>query len=124
SNPDKEDGNGNGSNNGNGGNSGNNGNDNGNGSDNGNGGNGNGSGNNGNDNGSDSGNDNEKPVDPTPVDPIPTLQGIADVTIEHGSNFDPRKGVILGENGKSFEVSGTVDTSKKGDYTLTYTVKS
>src|SRR5699024_11941897 len=88
-----------------------------------------------NDNGSDNGNeddsnngsdndDDKDQVKPTPIDPIiPSLQGIEDVTIEHGSNFDPRKDVILGENGDSFEVKGEVDTSKKGKYTLTYIVK-
>lgn len=57
------------------------------------------------------------------LDP-PIINGANDVTIEKDSTFDDEAGVSAYDyNGASipFTVTGTVDTSTVGDYTLTYT---
>ncbi|WP_164514760.1 immunoglobulin-like domain-containing protein [Bifidobacterium goeldii] len=64
----------------------------------------------------------------TPTDTTkPVFKGISDVTIEQGATFDPLSGVTAsddtdGDLTKSIKVEGTVDTSKPGTATLTYTV--
>ncbi len=77
-------------------------------------------------------NDPEDPNDPNdpndPVDETASFSGVSDVTIDFGVVFDPYNGVsatdsVDGAISKDdIEVSGAVDTSKAGTYTLTYTV--
>lgn len=62
-------------------------------------------------------------VDKTP----PALKGTYDVKIEYGSKFDPFSNVtaldnIDGDITDSIEIKGSIDTSKEGTQTLTYTV--
>ena len=57
----------------------------------------------------------------------PTFQGVKDSTIAVGDVFDPLAGITAnddtdGDVTKSIKVSGKVDTSKSGTYTLTYIV--
>ena len=59
---------------------------------------------------------------------VPTIKGAADTTISLGDKFDPMEGVTAkdredGDLTSKVSVSGTVDNSKVGKYTLTYTVK-
>ena len=56
----------------------------------------------------------------------PTFSGVNDVTVPFGSAFDPKAGVTATDDvdGKvDFTVDGTVNTSRAGAYTLTYTAK-
>ncbi|KAB8288616.1 T9SS C-terminal target domain-containing protein [Bifidobacterium ramosum] len=57
----------------------------------------------------------------------PVLSGVDDVSVEYGAKFDPRAGVsardaVDGDVTSRIVVSGSVDTSKSGSYTLTYVV--
>ncbi|MBT1163002.1 immunoglobulin-like domain-containing protein, partial [Bifidobacterium sp. SO1] len=57
----------------------------------------------------------------------PVFSGVGDASIESGTKFDPRAGVTAkddrdGDLTKSITVSGSVDTSVIGTYTLTYSV--
>lgn len=57
----------------------------------------------------------------------PVIYGAKDKTISVGSKFDPRAGVetwdiINHKRDKYMTIDGTVDTTKPGKYTLTYTV--
>ncbi len=63
----------------------------------------------------------------TPVDQVPSISGVGPVTLRTGDTFDPRAGVTAtdpedGDLTAKIKVSGSVDTSKEGTYTLTYTV--
>ncbi|WP_285765728.1 immunoglobulin-like domain-containing protein [Peribacillus sp. SI8-4] len=57
----------------------------------------------------------------------PTISGAANKTVVYNSKFDPKSGVTAKDNldgnltGK-IKVTGTVNTKKKGTYTLTYTI--
>jgi len=59
---------------------------------------------------------------------IPELSGIADVTIEVGDTFDPMAGITATWSGQDLtsliKITGKVDTSKAGVYTLEYSVTS
>ena len=53
----------------------------------------------------------------------PVLYGIADTTIEYGSEFDPMTGVTASDNvidDVDITVDGSVDTLAPGDYEITY----
>lgn len=57
----------------------------------------------------------------------PVIKGADDVTIAVGTAFDPKDGVtatddVDGDLTAAIQISGTVDTTKDGVYTLTYTV--
>ncbi|KAB7790352.1 immunoglobulin-like domain-containing protein [Bifidobacterium leontopitheci] len=57
----------------------------------------------------------------------PVFKGVEDVTLDYGADFDPLAGVtatddVDGDVTANIKVSGSVDTSKAGEYTLTYTV--
>ncbi|KAB5604538.1 immunoglobulin-like domain-containing protein [Bifidobacterium jacchi] len=56
----------------------------------------------------------------------PVFSGVEDATVAFGGAFDPLAGVsasddVDGDLTKAIKVEGTVDTSKAGEYTLTYT---
>lgn len=58
----------------------------------------------------------------------PSILGATDITIEEGTSFDPLKGVTSidkedGDLTKTITVTGSIDTSKAGEYTLVYKVK-
>ena len=63
------------------------------------------------------------------VDKIsPKITGAIDISVDYGSSFDPMKGIkatdyIDGTITSQVKVSGSVNTSKLGEYKLTYTVK-
>lgn len=70
----------------------------------------------------------EVPEDKTPGNAKPVLTGIEDATVFVGSQFDPMKNVKAsdkedGDLTAKIKVSGKVDTSRAGRYTLTYSVK-
>lgn len=57
----------------------------------------------------------------------PVISGVKDTTINLGDKFDPLAGITASDKDgldltKSIKVSGTVDTTKAGDYKLTYSV--
>ncbi|WP_249029323.1 glycosyl hydrolase family 18 protein [Tannockella kyphosi] len=57
----------------------------------------------------------------------PVIAGVKDETVDYGSDFDTLAGVSAsdeedGDLTDSIKVEGSVDTSKAGDYTLTYSV--
>lgn len=57
----------------------------------------------------------------------PVFAGVGDVSVDYGADFDPLAGVtatddVDGDVTAGIKVSGSVDTSKAGVYTLTYTV--
>lgn len=63
-----------------------------------------------------------------PTNAAPTLKGVTDKTITVGDKFDPLFDVTAfdkedGDLTKSITLTGTVDISKAGKYTLNYTVK-
>ncbi|WP_239519338.1 immunoglobulin-like domain-containing protein [Bifidobacterium ramosum] len=74
----------------------------------------------------------DKPSEPdkptTPADKTaPIFSGVKDGTVEYGAKFDPKSGVTAtddtdGDVTANIIVTGTVNTSKSGTYTLTYTV--
>ena len=70
----------------------------------------------------------EEPVTPPAEDrTAPVFSGVSDVTVEFGASFDPLAGIsakddVDGDVTKSIKVEGSVDTSKAGEYTLTYRV--
>lgn len=75
------------------------------------------------------GDDPEDPTDPTdPTDDTASISGVSDITIDFGVVFDPYDGVSATDSidgaipKESIEVTGAVDTSSPGTYTLTYTV--
>ncbi|MGL6186372.1 MAG: glycosyl hydrolase family 18 protein [Clostridium chrysemydis] len=64
---------------------------------------------------------------PKPEDNKPTLSGITDLTIKLNESFDPNRGVSAkdiedGDLTSKIKVTGTVDNTKEGKYTLTYSV--
>jgi maltose-binding protein MalE len=68
----------------------------------------------------------EVTVNPDP-NATASFSGVSNVTIEFGSVFDPLEGVtatdtVDGDITSEIEVSGAVDTSVAGTYTITYTV--
>ena len=68
-----------------------------------------------------------KPTEPTKDTEAPVISGADDVSLAHGATFDPKAGVTAHDNvdgdvTASIKVEGSVDTSKAGSYTLTYTV--
>lgn len=69
----------------------------------------------------------DKTVDPGVINAAPTLSGVDDVTVTVGDSFDPLSGVTAsddedGDLTGSIRVSGSVNTTKAGEYKLTYTV--
>ncbi|MGL5573942.1 MAG: glycosyl hydrolase family 18 protein [Sarcina sp.] len=69
----------------------------------------------------------EKEVIPPVENTAPTLKGIKDVEVKVGTKFDPMAGITAedkedGDLTSSIKLAGTVDTSKEGKYTLTYSV--
>lgn len=65
--------------------------------------------------------------DTRPDHTAPVISGAGDATLDFGVEFDPMTGVtakddVDGDLTKSIKVSGSVDTHKAGEYTLTYTV--
>jgi len=75
----------------------------------------------------------DDPVDPVdPIDPTDektaSFSGVSDITIDFGDVFDPYDGVSATDSidgaiaKESIDVTGAVDTSKPGTYTLTYKV--
>ncbi|MGL5766618.1 MAG: glycosyl hydrolase family 18 protein [Sarcina sp.] len=61
------------------------------------------------------------------VNKAPTLSGVNDITVIKGESFDDRKGVSAidkedGDLTSKIEITGKVDTSKVGEYNLTYSV--
>lgn len=66
-------------------------------------------------------------VDPTPVNEVPVITGITDVSITEGTAFDALAGVTAsdkedGDLTSRIAVTGSVDATKVGAYQLTYTV--
>ncbi|WP_238567703.1 DUF5011 domain-containing protein [Bifidobacterium stellenboschense] len=66
-------------------------------------------------------------ADKTTDTTAPVFKGVDDVTVDFGAAFDPLAGVtasddVDGDVTSSITVEGAVDTSKAGDYMLTYTV--
>ncbi|MFD1716447.1 immunoglobulin-like domain-containing protein [Georgenia deserti] len=62
-----------------------------------------------------------------PVNQPPTLEGVADTTVDFGADFDPMAGVTAtdpedGDLTSEITVDGTVDTTTPGEYELTYSV--
>ena len=62
-----------------------------------------------------------------PTNTAPVLNGVSDVTIKKGQVYNPLAGITAtdkedGDLTSKIKVQGTVDTSKVGSYTLTYTV--
>ena len=60
-------------------------------------------------------------------DEKPVINGVSDKTIRVGESFDPREGVSAsdkedGDLTSKIQISGSVDTTKEGKYTLTYSV--
>ncbi|WP_262415836.1 DUF5011 domain-containing protein [Exiguobacterium acetylicum] len=58
----------------------------------------------------------------------PTISGADDVTIKMNETFRPKRGVtafdeVDGDLTKKIQISGTVNTSKKGIYPILYSVK-
>lgn len=71
--------------------------------------------------------DGDGPDDPTPEVTPPVIEGVEDVDITVGEEFDPMAGVsatdeVDGDLTDDIEVSGTVDVDVVGEYTLTYSV--
>ena len=70
----------------------------------------------------------DKDITPPPVENNkPILHGIKDLEINVSDSFDPLKGITAtdkedGTLTSKIKVSGTVDTDKSGEYTLTYSV--
>lgn len=65
--------------------------------------------------------------DQKPDQTLPTLNGVDDVTIELGKEFDPLEGVtaedkVDGDLTEAIKVDGEVDVNTEGTYVLTYTV--
>ncbi|MFE0502782.1 immunoglobulin-like domain-containing protein, partial [Peribacillus butanolivorans] len=57
----------------------------------------------------------------------PVISGAKDKTISYNSEFNPKSGVTAKDNldgslTSKIKITGTVNTKKKGTYTLTYTV--
>ena len=68
-----------------------------------------------------------KTVDSGVINAAPTLSGVDDVTVMVGDSFDPLSGVTAtdeedGDLTDSIKVIGSVDTTKAGEYELTYIV--
>ncbi|MCH4986314.1 immunoglobulin-like domain-containing protein, partial [Macrococcus sp. PK] len=62
----------------------------------------------------------------TPPQNLAPIISLSDITIEEGTTFDPLKDVSVTDDhdvNLPLDVKGTVDTSKPGEYTLTYTAK-
>ncbi|MGL4656794.1 MAG: glycosyl hydrolase family 18 protein [Sarcina sp.] len=69
----------------------------------------------------------EDEVTPPEENTAPVLNGVKDVEIKVGDKFDPKAGITAndkedGDLTSKIKVTGQVDTSKAGKYTLTYSV--
>lgn len=69
-----------------------------------------------------------KVTDGSVINSAPTISGVKDQTIKVGESFDPKAGVTAkdkeeGDLTSKIKIDGKVDTSKVGNYKLTYTVE-